>query len=88
MLGAVLAAASQLHYLRRSFTTNGTEKRREEKGDLMVYGGVPVPELRLRTLVGKQSGPSAAPGCSPPTHKADAALSWEFVSDTDQTHFI
>lgn len=44
-----------------------TKRRREGSAmlDLMIYRGVPVPELRLRTLVGKQSGPSAAPGCSP-----------------------
>lgn len=40
-------------------------------------------------VVGKQSGPIALWRRTPTRHlhKAEAALYWEFVSDTDQPHF-
>lgn len=80
---------SSLHYLRRSFTTNATEKRREEKGDARSDGlwwrSSPRAALTDACWEAKWAKRSAR---MPPPPKADAALSWEFVSDTDQTHYI
>lgn len=79
---------SSLHYLFLSkCETNGTEKRwecRTKPGDLSLYqtAALPSPGCGDGRLLGSKVGQVLPP------HKADAALLWEFVSDTDQTHFI
>lgn len=80
--GVAASLSPSLIYHKR----NGEEKGREGRSDGLWWRSSPRAALTDACWEAKWAKRSAR--MLPPPHKADAALSWEFVSDTDQTHFI